>query len=318
MRISSGSIVQVSDKICAHIKKLLPQFDIRIARHIGDAVACSLYTQTVNTGKWIPVYPRDCLAKSKEASISRLWQSPLWDTVRLMNAMIQEIVPLITSKNQTLILMMDQTELDDDRQCLMVSMAFNGRALPVFWKVVESRGSLGFDVQEEVLNEVLKMIPDGVNVLLMGDRFYGTKALVEWLQKVDWGYRIRIKGNANFIHEGGLMDGNYVGEMEGNRALDATFNHTNISTKSLDICMKKDIKEPWIIVMDDVPTKEKILDYSMRWGIECLFSDLKGRGFDLKLTHIRDVRRIEKMIAIITIATFWDDELCICWSSICT
>jgi hypothetical protein len=73
-------------------------------KSISDAVACVLYTQTVNTGKWISVFPRDCLVKSKEASISRLWQSPLWDTVTLMNAMIHEIVPLIiTNKGQTLI-----------------------------------------------------------------------------------------------------------------------------------------------------------------------------------------------------------------------
>jgi hypothetical protein len=304
VRISSGSIVQVSDQIFAHLEKRLPQADIRILKNISDAVACVLYTQTVNTGKWIPVFPRDCRDKSKETAISRLWQSPLWSVFLIMNALIREIVPIITNKGQTLILMMDQTELDDDRQCLMVSLAFNGRALPVFWKVVESKGSLGFDVQEEVLNEVFKMIPEGISVLLMGDRFYGTKALVKWLQNAKWGYRIRIKGNTNFMHEGGLIDGNYVGKMDGNRALGATFNNSNITT-NIGYLHEQGHEEPWIIVMDDVPTKAKVLDYSTRWGIECLFSDLKGRGFDLESTHIRDVKRIEKMIAIITVATFW-------------
>ncbi|MDR2464349.1 MAG: hypothetical protein LBD36_01910 [Holosporales bacterium] len=65
----------------------------------------------------------------------------------------------------------------------MVSLAFNMRALPVLRKVVASKGSLWFDVQEELLNEVKKMIPKGIHVLLMGDRFYCTKALVEWSQK---------------------------------------------------------------------------------------------------------------------------------------
>jgi hypothetical protein len=304
MRISSGSIVQVSDKIVAHLRQVLPSVDIRILRNIGDAVACALCTQTVNTGKWIAVYPRDCRNKSKETAISRLWQSTLWDIVTLMRALIQEIIPLITNKGQTLILMMDQTKLDDDRQCLMVSLAFNMRALPVLWKVAESKGSLGFDVQEELLNEVKKMIPEGVHVLLIGDRFYGTKGLVEWSQNAGWSYRIRIKGNTQFEHEGGLIDGVYVGGMEGKRVLKATFHNSKVTT-NIGYLHEKGHPEPWIVVMDDEPTRAKILDYSMRWGIECLFSDFKGRGFDLESTHIRDVKRIEKMIAIITIATFW-------------
>ncbi|MDR2464604.1 MAG: transposase [Holosporales bacterium] len=56
--------------------------------------------------------------------------------------------------------------------------------------------------------------------------------------------------------------------------------------------------EPWVVVMDDEPTQAKILAYSMRWGIECLFSDLKGQGFDLESTHIRDVKRIENLMSV--------------------
>jgi hypothetical protein len=304
MRISASSIVQVATKIHDHIQKLFSHFDARILKEICDAVACALYTQTVNTGKWIPVLPRDCNAKSKETAISRLWKSTLWEVFTLMTPLVREIIRLITSKGQTLILMMDQTQLSGDRQCLMISLAFHWRALPVFWKVVESEGALGFSVQEEVLDEVYAMIPRGIHVLLMGDRFYGTKALIGWLQKAKWSYRIRIKGNTNFEHEGGLINGNYVGKMEGKRALGATFVKSKITT-NIGFLHEDGHKEPWIIVMDDIPTKAKILDYSIRWGIECLFLDLKSKGFDLESTHIRDVQRIEKMIAIIAVATFW-------------
>jgi hypothetical protein len=47
----------------------------------------------------------------------------------------------------------------------------------------------------------------------------------------------------------------------------------------MDIGIKQDIQNRWwIVVVDDEQTQAKILDYSMRWGIECLFPDLKGRG----------------------------------------
>jgi hypothetical protein len=32
---------------------------------------------------------------------------------------------------------------------------------------------------------------------------------------------------------------------------------------------------------------DTILDYGMRWGIECLFSDFKSRGFGITKTHLK-------------------------------
>jgi hypothetical protein len=92
------------------------------------------------------------------------------------------------------------------------------------------------------------------------------KVLVEWLQNAGWSYSIRIKGNTQFEHEGGLIDGNYVGQMEGKLALGATFNKSAVTTNIGYLC-ERGHEEPRIIVMDDVPTKAKIPDYNIRWGI---------------------------------------------------
>ncbi|GHU19675.1 hypothetical protein FACS189472_09810 [Alphaproteobacteria bacterium] len=54
------------------------------------------------------------------------------------------------------------------------------------------------DVQENLLDQLLEMVPPGVEVLLEADRFYGAKSFVEWRQKVGWHYRVRLKGNLIF------------------------------------------------------------------------------------------------------------------------
>ena len=53
------------------------------------------------------------------------------------------------------------------------------------------------------------------------------------------------------------------------------------------------------------PTKEKILEYGKRWGIECMFSDFKSRGFGITDTHVTAPDRLEKLILILTIALYW-------------
>jgi len=44
---------------------------------------------------------------------------------------------------------------------------------------------------------------------------------------------------------------------------------------------------------------------SMRWGIESLFSDFKSRGFGITKTQLKYSKRIEKLILLLFIATYW-------------
>jgi hypothetical protein len=57
--------------------------------------------------------------------------------------------------------------------------------------------------------------------------------------------------------------------------------------------------------MDSAPTKGRVLDYGLRWGIEPMFSDFKSRGFGITQTHLRHADRIERLILILAVALFW-------------
>lgn len=57
--------------------------------------------------------------------------------------------------------------------------------------------------------------------------------------------------------------------------------------------------------MDSQPLPYKVLDYGLRWGIECMFSDFKSRGFSITKTQLRHGDRIERLILVLTIALYW-------------
>jgi len=42
---------------------------------------------------------------------------------------------------------------------------------------------------------VAAWLPEAARVRLLGDRFYGTPALIAHCQALDWDYRLRLKGN---------------------------------------------------------------------------------------------------------------------------
>jgi hypothetical protein len=186
----------------------------------------------------------------------------------------------------------------------MVSIRFGERAIPILWKVEETKGNIGFESQKELLDKVNKMTPPEVEILLSADRFYGTKNLVDWCQKAGWHYRIRLKGNLIFEHEGEEITAADVRRMPKASVIGACFNGSNIRT-NIGYLHEQNHPEPWIIAMDCNPSKYRILDYAMRWGIECMFSDFKSRGFAITDTHITKVDRLEKLILILTIALYW-------------
>jgi len=148
------------------------------------------------------------------------------------------------------------------------------------------------------------MVPDGIAILLAADRFYGTSSLINWCQEQGWQYRIRLKGNLILQHEGGEITTGKAAEMRLSSLENAMLNETGVST-NIGILHEPGHKEPWIIAMDCTPSKYKTLDYGLRWGIECMFSDFKSRGFCITKTQLIHEDRIQRLILVLTIALYW-------------
>ncbi len=115
---------------------------------------------------------------------------------------------------------------------------------------------------------------------------------------------MRLKGNMIFHHEGGEITASQAIILKISALENATFNNTHIKT-NIGILHGSGHKEPWFIAMDCKPSKYKFLDYGVRWGIECLFSDFKSRGFGITKTHLKHADRIKRLILILTLALYW-------------
>src|SRR3954453_5319640 len=185
----------------------------------------------------------------------------------------------------------------------MLALRWGERALPLAWRVEETEGAIGFEIQKAVLEAVAPWLPAAAKVRLMGDRFYGTADLIGWCQARAWDYRLRLKGKlVVFDRTGKTTTGNCARnkvyylenvELTGKRA------RTHIG-----IIHDPGHCEPWIIAMSEPPGYLRTLEYSQRWGIEPMFSDFKSRGFGLEDTQIRYADRLDRLILVMSLALY--------------
>lgn len=272
---------------------------------LADLAASVLTCRSINTSELANVLPRQVKSDEERYRYIHRWLSN--DKIkpdRVMQGFIPEILEMLFDSGQTAILMMDQSKITDGLECLMVSVRTGERALPVAWRVVETGGPIGFDIQRELLAKVLEMIPENMPVMLTADRFYGTSAMIGLCQQYGWQYRIRLKGNLILQHEGGELKTGEILTLGLSGVEHAELSNSAVCT-NIGVLQEDEHEEAWIIAMDCKPTKARVLDYGMRWGIEALFSDLKTRGFGVAQTQIKNPDRIERLLLVLAIACFW-------------
>src|SRR5215208_2306893 len=137
-----------------------------------------------------------CLAARldmRDQWISRLLAKALIDTDVVIAPFAREVLARAGADGRTLVLIIDQSQINTEHQMVMVSLRVGGRALPLAWRVKKTSGAIGFAEQRAALDRVAALLPAGVRPVLMGDRFYGSPALIAWCRAQGWDWRLRLK-----------------------------------------------------------------------------------------------------------------------------
>jgi len=198
-------------------------------------------------------------------------------------------------------LIMDTTKLGFDARLVMVSIGYRKRALPLAWSV--HRGRTGWvRVQEQIalLRQVAELIPKGSEVWLLGDCEFQHVPLLSWLKKQGWHYILRQQEKVKVWQPGQaqvkLVD---LGLSEGEtRYLDCVYltEKYHFGPVSMVLHWEEGEEEPWYLVTDRAATWRTIQTYRVRMWIEEMYGDMKGHGFDLEATYMRDLDRLSRLV----------------------
>lgn len=189
---------------------------------------------------------------------------------------------------------------------LTLGIAFKGIAIPIYWTLLDKKGNS--DTQERIALMEKFICSFGKSCIagLLADReFIGTEWF-GWLLTEQISFWIRAKDN--------LLTTDTRGRPVKVKALfrDLPLHHErslygkrSIFGHELYVAgLRLPDGEYLIILTPDYPGLA-ISKYSWRWEIETLFSCLKGRGFNFEDTHMTDLGRINKLMALLAIAFCW-------------
>lgn len=236
----------------------------------------------------------------------------LIDPDAVMAPFAREVLARAASDGRV-VLILDRSKLSDRHQVLMLALRHGERALPLAWRVEATGGPIGFEVQRALLDAVAPWMPEGAEVCLMADRFYGTADLISLCQARGWGYRLRLKGTLA-VHGLGGTTTTAACAAKGTYYLEGVELTARRAKTNIGIIRDPGHDEPWIVAMSDRPGYLATLDYAERWGIEPMFSDFKSRGFGIENTHIQHPDRLARLLLVMALALYsavstglWDE-----------
>ncbi len=203
----------------------------------------------------------------------------------------------------------DRTEWQLGKQwvnVLMLSVAFKGVAIPLFWTVTGEKGCSDNLERQAILQKFIDEFGTESIRFVTADREFCSKEWLKFLLENKISFRLRIKANYQITNARGALVKtsrlcrtlkiNQRLELRGKRKLWK-------QSVYVAVCRKADGDN--VLVISNEPSGRILLEYGERWKIETLFGILKTRGFRLEDTHLTEIERISKLLSLLTIAVSW-------------
>ena len=300
-----GGIETMAAAIGADLAARLPRQNKKQREGLALLVATALDVRDVNLMELAAALPRAAERLDMRYQwISRLLGNPLIDTDAVMAPFAREVLARASAQAHTLVLIIDQSQVNATHQMVMVSLRVGGRAVPLAWQVKNTQGAIGFAEQRAALDRVAALLPAGVRPVLMGDRFYGSPALIAWCRVQGWDWRLRLKQDLLVFEAGGETTLAACFGRGEHLLSDIELTETRVRT-NVAMVHEAGHPEPWIIALSQPPSVHRAFDYGLRWGIEAMFSDLKTRGFNLEDSQIARTDRLDRLVLVLALALHW-------------
>lgn len=193
-----------------------------------------------------------------------------------------------------------------DINIFMLSIVYNGIALPVAWSLLDTCGNSNTAERIVLIQKFVNRFGKERIAGILADREFVGKEWFTWLRKEKIPFCIRIKKNTLTTNSCGVEV-----------SVESLFWNLQAGQQ----CVLSDPRKVWeqtvylsalrlsdgelLIVATDRLLADPIAHYGKRWQIETLFGCLKSKGFNFEETHMVNPARINKLLVLLTIAFCW-------------
>jgi len=211
---------------------------------------------------------------------------------------------------QTVVLVMDGSGVGRGCTALMLHVVYKGRALPLAWRVRQApKGHCPEDLHIAVVALMREVIPEGTQVVFLGDGEFDGTALQATLHEAGWSYACRTALSTVATWEGETFRLDTLRACSKPGTLialqEVKFTRDAYGPVMVLSCWAKGYQDPLYLVSNIVTAEEACRLYEKRFRIETFFSDQKSRGFHIHKSHISDVQRLSRLLIAACLAYIW-------------
>jgi len=211
---------------------------------------------------------------------------------------------------ETLVLVMDGSGVGRGCGALMMHVLYQGRALPLAWRVRQCpKGHFPEDLHIALVELVLELIPAGTKVVFLGDGEFDGSKLQETMHEAGWWYACRTsKGNTATWDDETFHVDELGACLKPGRLIElkeVVLTREAYGPVMLLCCWAQGHAEPLYLVSNMSSAEEAIDYYKKRFRIETFFSDQKSRGFNIHKSHLTDPQRLSRLLIASCLAYIW-------------
>lgn len=187
---------------------------------------------------------------------------------------------------------------------LVLAIVYNGVAFPIYWHFLAKKGNSNTAERIALLEKFIATFGRSCIACLVADREFVGQQWFKYLRQQQLLFRIRIRQNFQVAGKHGLIP------------VMALFQHLAVD-QCLVLSRKRFVlgqplyliglrlEDEYLLLVTNQKPQRALADYARRWNIETLFGILKSRGFRLEETHLTDGQSINKLLALLALATVW-------------
>jgi hypothetical protein len=191
----------------------------------------------------------------------------------------------------------------------MLSLVWEKRSIPLYWQLLDKRGCSNIDEQKALITPVLELLSD-YEVIVLGDREFGSVKLASWLCQKQVKFILRVKQERYIQEESsdyirlsdmGLVPGTsfYLSEIKVTKQKGfGNFYIAGYWRRKYRGCQED---EAWYLLTNVGNLRQSIDTFKCRSGIEAMFKDCKTGGYNLEKSHANN-QRLSSLILLIALA----------------
>ena len=201
------------------------------------------------------------------------------------------------------VLCLDRTEWDFGKcqvNILMLTAKCGEVGVPLYWELLDNKsGNSSMADRWHLLEKVIALVGKPRIAMLVADREFVGRQWVKKLTAQNIAFCLRLpKHHLLTLRNGETVSVEQLLQSKEERY----YQRVIVDGQWVNVCIKSLPKGDILFLIGSVAAKELGTIYRKRWSIEVLFQSMKKRGFDLESTHLRCLKKLKKLIALVAIA----------------